>query len=342
MEPGDTPEEILVTIENRSDRVDEYSVEVAGLAPTWFALPQTSARVFVDERAVLRVTLRPPRSSGSQRGSHPFQVVVRSARTGEQVWAEATLSLGGIPDIVLELNPIRKTSEHQETFHLKVANRGTAPCGVRLSGVGADASCDLRFKQTDLQVPAHSEVLVPVQVRPRERPARGESTTCAFTITAYPDDPRLGPVTEPGELICAPRVINLRLRPVFTAALGVCALVAVSAVLLQWAPGPLKDVQASLCAKPVIDVLCPGPHPRPVVCTYDTGFKAYAEAEPVLVGTCLTPPVSDRFGNVRQYSTKGVLFWEKTSNTVFFLTQETLYAFLNERSTILHGPGAHG
>ena len=74
-------------------------------------------------------------------------------------------------------------------------------------------------------------------------------------------------------------------------------------------------------------------------CDFGLGFKEFAETEQQLVGTCISRIAYDRFGNGLQYTDRGVLFWEKDSNTVFFFLADSVFANLEGKVQVLHGSG---
>ena len=75
-------------------------------------------------------------------------------------------------------------------------------------------------------------------------------------------------------------------------------------------------------------------------CSFEFGFKDYAEAEPKLVGECTSGVYYDGFGNGVQYTRAGMLFWQKDSNTVYFFRGSSVWAYIQGHSQLLYGSGA--
>ena len=48
----------------------------------------------------------------------------------------------------------------------------------------------------------------------------------------------------------------------------------------------------------------------------------------------------DEFGNGLQYTKKGAMFWLKASNTVYFFTGDSVYAYVQDKPHLLDGSGA--
>ena len=74
-------------------------------------------------------------------------------------------------------------------------------------------------------------------------------------------------------------------------------------------------------------------------CDFGLGFKDFAEQDRPLVGTCISRVGYDRFGNGLQYTDRGVLFWQKESNTVFFFLADSVWTNLEGKPQLLHGSG---
>ena len=340
MAPGGPPVEVTVTIQNRSDGVAEYAVELIGLEAEWFTPPPTSVRLFPQDREQLRFALRPPRRAA--KGNFVYRVLVRSSRGTAQAAAEGALEVTGTVDYRLEVVPRRQTGRGQATFQAQITNIGTADVRLTLDGQDVDGNCDVRFPRGgSTVVQAGQKVDVPVRVRPFQRPWIGQERSYDFNVTARPDDPTAAPQTVAGQFTHQPRLASW--APVRTTLLVlggvVVALALVAVVLPSGLAGPMGGLRGIVCEIPIIGSLC-GVRQAPPTCVYDEGFKAYAEAETQLIGPCVTSPLADSFGNVRQYSKNGVLFWQHDSNTVYFFKGDSLYAFLDEKSVLIHGTGA--
>src|SRR5436190_2905705 len=108
MQPGGKPVDVTLTIQNRSDNVAEYVVEVTGLDADWFTPPPSRARLFPQDRDQLRFVLRPPGRAG--KGSYAYRVVVRSPNGTAQATADGTIEVSGTVGYRLELPQRRLTA----------------------------------------------------------------------------------------------------------------------------------------------------------------------------------------------------------------------------------------
>src|SRR5438105_15168218 len=98
MEPGGSPVEVVVTIQNLSDVVEQYAVELGGLDADWYTAPVTSVGLFPQDSDQVRITLHPPRRPGIKAGSYKFRITVRARGGGGEAGiavADGLLDLRG-------------------------------------------------------------------------------------------------------------------------------------------------------------------------------------------------------------------------------------------------------
>jgi hypothetical protein len=103
-----------------------------------------------------------------------------------------------------------------------------------------------------------------------------------------------------------------------------------------------SPVCGGLSRVPAIGGVCPPVNAPPVEtadCAFTAGFKDFADAESRLVGACTSNVRYDAFGNGLQYTSRGVLFWLKGSNTVYLMLDDSVYAFVGGHARLLDGSG---
>ena len=339
IQPGGPQQEIVLTVQNTSGDAQQYSIELQGLDAEWFTPPPPSIRLFDGDRETYRFLLRPTRRAA--RGSYAYRVLV-SSRTGVQESAEGTLEIIGQPQYELRLPVLQQSGRGRGNFTVQVVNTGGVEINVVLEARAADTESEVRFgRDPTVRVAAGQTAQVPLAIRPKHQPLSGEERNYEFTVTSRPDDTSLPPRTVSGVFTYQPRVASwapLR-RAIFILLAVALGLTIVAAVIPAGVAGPAGVLRNVLCSVPIIDSLCEQKIPVAANCQFSDGFQAYAAAEPKLIGTCVTPPLDDGFGNVRQYTFNGVLFWHKRPNTVYFLKDDSLYAFVNDKSTLILGSG---
>jgi hypothetical protein len=180
---------------------------------------------------------------------------------------------------------------------------------------------------------------VPLRVRPHQRPFIGQQRSYDFSVSARPDEATVAPQSVAGQFTYRPALRSW--APIRNTVLGVVGVVVALMVILAVLPAGIAGsvgVVRVMCGIPVIGALCG--RPAEVACTYDQGFLAFAETESQLIGQCVTPALDDPHGNVRQYTRNGVLFWQRATNEVFFFGGDSVWGFIGQKATLLHGSGA--
>jgi hypothetical protein len=353
MEPGGSSVEVIATLQNRSDVVEQYAVEVSGLDPDWYTAPVTSVSLFPQDHDQVRIALHPPRRQGVKAGSYKFRVTVRSrGDSAASASTEGVLDLRGFAVFRTDLTPRRQTARGQGTFRFQVTNTGTADVRIGLEGRDDNNQCRFRFpKGEEHNVAAGSRAEIPVVVQPRARPWVGPDQTYDFSIAARPLDARGEPQSVGGQFTHHPMFRSLRVGGLLK--ILVVLLVLLLLFVLAFSTGFAEEfghrtqvaagqVCGSLYKVPVLGGACPNPNALPEAtasCAFSGGFKEFADVEGGLVGACTSDVKYDGFGNGIQYTTKGVLFWLKASNTSYLFENDSVYAFVQGKARLIDGSG---
>jgi hypothetical protein len=353
MDASGAPVELLVTIRNEGDVVDQYSVEVIGLDADWFTPPPSDGR-FPQDTQEVHIKVHPPAAS-VRKGNYPFRVLVRSRGGAAEESAQGVLEVGGVARLRLDVTPRQHTAHRFGTFKVQVSNSGTADVNVTLEGRDAEEACDVRFPNADtLLVPAGAGADTSLRIRPKKRPWVGPEHTYNFSVTASSQAGGAEPQTAPGQFTHQPWLASWApLRTLAFVLVGVVVVLVVFSVLASAgvfeqlptrAQTALGVLRGTACRVPALGNICPPDALAaiPVLdeqCTYASPFKEYVDAETALIGSCRSRVGYDGFGNGMQFSSNGVLFWQKASDTVYFVSNTSVYAFLQGKSQLLHHEG---
>jgi hypothetical protein len=352
MEPGGSPVEVTVTLQNLTDVVEQYTVELTGLDPEWYTAPVASVGLFPQDRDQVRISLHPPKRPGVKAGTYPFQVIVRARDGRNERVIEGILDLRGYAAYRVDLTPRRQTARGKGAFRLQVANTGTADVRLGLDGHDAEEQGRVRFgRSAEASVTAGAKSELPVIFQPKSRPWVGPERSYDFVISVRPLDARGEPQQVSGQFTHRPL---FRTLPIW----GILKILAVLlviflAVILFFGTGIAEELGhrtqvagSQLCGAlyrvPVVGSGCPQPNraPEPVAnCEFAAGFKELHDAEGQLVGACTTNVRYDEFGNGLQYTEKGVLFWLKGSNTSYFLIDDSVYGLIRGKIQLVDGSG---
>jgi hypothetical protein len=378
VEPGASPGEATITLQNLGNVVEQYSADVVGLDAEWFTAPVASVSLFPQDRDQLRVSFHPPKRTGIKSGTYPFRVVVRARSGAQEETVEGVLEVRGFAVYRLDLVPRRQTARTGR-FRLQVANTGTADVVLALEAHDQEDACRFKLANSDTpQVRAGATADLPVVVTPKKRPWVGVDQTYEFSIAARPADSHVdGPAATPSagsapaswgssnvQTTAGQFTYHPYLRtwgPIRLAALILGGLVV---VLLAWeiavasgAWGGVADefpqrmdvagaqVHGFLCRAPGIGHFCAPetigavPVANPGGCEFKYGFLQAWQGQADLVGVCTTDAAYDSFGNGVQYSTVGVMWWLKASNTVYLFRGDSVYVFVEGKPRLLDGSG---
>ena len=356
VEPGAAPADATITLQNSGRIVEQYSVEVAGLDPEWFTAPVASIGLFPQDRDQLRLTFHPPKRPGVRAGAYPFHVIVRARGSGEEETVQGVLEVRGFAVYRVDLMPRRQTDRGRGNFRVQLTNTGTADVQLVLAARDAEEACRFRFPRDDGPLLlAGTKLELPLVVEPKKRPWVGVERTYEFTVTARPRESAGEPQEVAGQFTHRPLFRSWApfRRAAVIILLIVLGLWLVDVLVATGIAGEFPRrvgvaavrVRAVACGLPGLSRLCaeekapsPPPTPEPVACSFQFGFKAFADANPQLVGGCTTNVAYDGFGNGLQYTENGVLFWQRASNKVYFFTADRLYTAVGDQARLLDSP----
>jgi hypothetical protein len=360
-EPGGAAVEAAVTIHHHGSDVRQYTIEVRNVEREWVTIPEPAVGLWPGSDRKVTFTFHPPKRDDVRPGRYPFKVAVRTTvkdgsggaqRVLEEI-ADGELDVRGYAAFHVDMTPRHQTRKRNGAFKVLLFNDGNDDVQLALEAQDKEDACEFSFPKDDApNVPRSTRPIeAALLVTPRRRRWVGENERHEFTVTARPVSARGEPQAVGGEYTYRPWVRSwgpfVRIAGWVLIALVVClAFLAVRdmpfgfefgrrlAIFRGMACGVIRSV-------PVVGGMlrCPSNIiPREsATCDLQFGFRQAAEVDPTLVGKCITGVGYDRFGNGLQYTDRGVLFWQKDSNTVYFFTGDSVFAFLEGRAQQLHG-----
>jgi uncharacterized membrane protein len=209
IEPGQRGE-LSVTVQNLSEIVDQYLVEVEALDTTWYTVSPPNVSLFPQDRGEVKLSLHP--SSGAKAGRYDFSVRVTS-RENPIDWTrvQATLEVLPVSFFQMTLSPQRSSIVGAEAaFQLQLNNPGNVDLPLSLSATDPEQGCTYLFQPQRLTVEAGRSRQVPLTVRPKERPSE-QTRRYDFTIKAVPADAPHKAREVRGQLESKPLVISFEL-----------------------------------------------------------------------------------------------------------------------------------
>ena len=207
IEPGQRGE-LSLTIQNLSEIVDQYNLEVEGLDAAWLTLSPPRISLFPQDEGQVTIKLHPPETARA--GTYDFAVKVVS-RENPVEWSRAQATLDVTPVFLFDvsLSPQRKSIvEAEATFDLELTNPGNVDLTLDFSATDPEAGCAYRFDPSQATVEAGGKEQVQLTVTPGQA-AQEEGRLYTFTVTAAPVDAPGRARTVSGQLHCQPQVVSL-------------------------------------------------------------------------------------------------------------------------------------
>jgi hypothetical protein len=347
IQPGGTPIEAAVAMQNLGAVVDQYSIHVDGLPATWYTLSSVSVALFPGDTADAKLAVRPPRDARA--GTHPFGVVVTSLADESQTSrAEATLTIRAAGTWTVDVTP-RKVIGRSARYRVTLRNGLNAQIAVNLEAADASGAARCAFSQAAVQLAPQETKVVELRVTVPRSGLLGQPKNYDIRLKA---EAAQGDVKSfPLEFVHRPRFASLApLKRLFVPL--VLLLLILSAVTVKDVNSRLNQGLANLrqgrCgAHATTPVLCSGTIPlltgkagpsstgeQTQHHGYIGGLRTFHAAHPDLVGDPLTdehPFTTDPNASTNlqvQETTKGLLFYDRDLGRAYFVPDGTeLYEF---------------
>ena len=276
--------QLTLVVRNLSSVVDQYLITIDGLDPTWFTIAEPSVSLFPTDKAPLQLTIHPPQDAPA--GPHPFTIrATSSTDPSRQAQLPATLTVGATGGYELTLSP-QHASGRSATFRLIVANHANAPTSLSLEGRDAEGALRYNLSQSQITVPANTQVEVPLHVTRLHRKWLGPPILHPFRVVAWPTGETLTEeemVSTQGELEYPPLLPALPVVPRTPLLLGLAAIPLLLALWL-WLQPIISGGNAEPTAVPTPTVATGSGSATPT-----TAAKAGGEATPTTTAGQPTP-----------------------------------------------------
>jgi hypothetical protein len=329
---GGEPVEIVANIRNAGTTVDQYSIEVENLDPSWYTVGAQSVSLFPGDSAPIPIRIHPPKGSTTRAGHYTFVVRARSHADPTLVGVtKGVVQVGSYSIFQAELAPKRVTGRRGK-FNLSLANGGNNEIQLDLSGRDPEAALTFGFKSSAPTVAPGSKLAVPVVVHPKGMRLVGESRRYPFVVHIRPTDGEDKDAREvAGELVHKPRFRSWG-KPFFAALalFAVMAFISPMGANFGLLPNPFGswfmqvrfwDQWLSPIARKVIPTQAtavPGSPTAIPIYSPGSGFEQVHNTYPTLIGDPLQNEWNDPAGNAHQGTTQGDLTYIKGTNDFYF------------------------
>ncbi|MEU9663899.1 COG1470 family protein [Streptomyces chartreusis] len=230
-EPGEETR-CQVQLFNAGTVVDHFTLDILGDAKEWVTVEPCEVNVYPGQSTQAELVFRPPRSAEVVAGETDFALRVLSHEDVEgSAIEEARVTVGAYHEFNLSLVPRRKRARFSARYRAVCDNLGNAPVTLQFFASDADAKLKFRFKHPVVEVERGSGVILPLKVRPKQRPLRGADQAIPFQVLAVDTDDT--EVTADGSLVQAPVLPPTAFKIAALVAAGVVALIALWFLVLQ-------------------------------------------------------------------------------------------------------------
>jgi len=230
IEPGQRAD-VLVTVQNFSNIVDQYTISVDGLDPTWVSIPTTELSLFPQDQESVHITIHPPAGAAARAGRYDLMVRVSSRQSpADRTSVPLTLHILPVTDFDLSLRPQRQTARGSATYQVIITNPGNEDLVFSFTASDPEDACTYRFQPQRATVLAGSQGVVSLTVTPKQ--VTREAKSYNFTVVATPEGAASRAKRVNGELVQPkPRALSPWVIALGGLAVLLCCVVAVIAAV---------------------------------------------------------------------------------------------------------------
>jgi len=194
---------MVVEVQNQSELVDHFTVEILGLPDEWHTIPAAPLYLMPNNRDTVSATFHPPLDSSSSEGAHAFEVrVSAAAQKIKAVAVQCSLIIAPFQNFVAEMEPERVRGKGRVDIVIKNTGNTHTTYTVEARDKEQVVRFDLGGKQ--FTVPPGQRQEVTMRVSPRQRHFFGVDRINVYEVKVTTQDESIPPQTLPGELVVQP------------------------------------------------------------------------------------------------------------------------------------------
>ena len=349
---GGEPVEITANVRNAGTIVDQYSIEIENLDPSWYTITVQSVSLFPGDSAPIPIRLHPPKGSNTRAGHYTFVVRARSHADPTLVGVtKGVVQVGSYSIFQVELAPKRVTA-FRGKYRLTLSNGGNSEVQLELTGRDPESDLKYGFKTAEPVVQPGNKLVVPVTVRPQGLRFVGQQRKYQFMITARPmDGDEKDARAVDGELMHKPPLRTWR-RPflgtlIFLLLLWFLTPARPNLCLLPPPVGPwacqfgsyvgaffrpgTSIARGEATATPVLGRSVGATIPEAGEFVFKEGFELFHNALPDVVGNPRENEWNDLQTNAHQNTTNGHLLFIRETGELYFASKNKLYQLIDGR-----------
>ncbi|MDY6910790.1 MAG: hypothetical protein SVM79_00295 [Chloroflexota bacterium] len=149
---GDTAE-VIATLRNTGQTVDQLTLSIDGLEPSWYTLPVSSVALFPNDQDGLKIILHPTKEAESKAGSYPFRINITSQENPDEIAsADLNMEIKALLELELDISP-QSTIGRKGTYQIVAVNPSSSDTTVNLSASDNGKKLKYQFRLDSLTVP---------------------------------------------------------------------------------------------------------------------------------------------------------------------------------------------
>jgi hypothetical protein len=150
--------EITVSLRNKGQTVDQFSLKIEGMDPAWYALPVSSVALFPNDTDNLKIILNLPEKLVSNAPSYTLHILAASQEnTQETASASVVIQIKTAPKAEVSIAPQRSAGK-KGTYQITINNPGSSEMKVQLKPQDAAGKLKYTLQPEMFTVPANNHV----------------------------------------------------------------------------------------------------------------------------------------------------------------------------------------
>lgn len=227
VQPGQ-PVPITVELQNRSQRVENFEIQVTGVPEHWYNVANQTLNLMPQAKGVAIITFNPPMDSSAKAGSHQVGVGAQARVLGTHLpLSNITITVTPFYNFSTALNPESVRRRGRTT--LTIENHGNSTDTYEITG--KDRSNDLIIKPDEDRVTVEpgEQAEVPIHIKPRQVDFVGSSQDVQFTLTIASQRSPGVERTQMGDMRVRPRITRGLIAILSALSLAFCGFGTLSA-----------------------------------------------------------------------------------------------------------------
>lgn len=220
---------MTLEVENDSDLVDHFTIQVIGLDEDWYQPPPQTLYLMPKTRDTAQITFKPPRKPSSKAGSHPFEVRATARAQGLQSAAkQATLIINPYQNYISAIEP-QRIKKRKGRVDLTIENRGNTFATFDISARDREELLNYKLGKKQFVLQPGEKEHIPIDISAKKFILLGQASSTGFEVSVKPQEEGSASQLHNGDLV-NPALLPMWLLGLFGLSLMGLVALAVTAV----------------------------------------------------------------------------------------------------------------